>query len=110
MACPSLPLPPPQPANSRLRQALSTSSLLVLPVLPVDTFALGLAELLSRRHVMHLHITACMLQKASTGVADVKALPKLDYEFNALEPYVSIRYCIGPASSLAALVTQVREA
>ena len=39
---------------------------------------------------MHMCTMACMLQTASTGVADIKALPKLNYEFNALEPYVSV--------------------
>lgn len=38
---------------------------------------------------MHMRTMACMLQTASAGVVDTKALPKLIYEFDALEPYVS---------------------
>ena len=55
-----------------------------------DVFSIGLACAVNQKvYHAHAHNGLHMLQTASTGVVDIKALPKLNYEFNALEPYVS---------------------
>ena len=81
-------MPPPQPASSLPRQASIIAAWAACAAVVMSSPYTWL-ELASRSDVIHMRTMACMLQTASAGVVDTKALPKLTYEFDALEPYVS---------------------